>query len=243
MIALVLLCTAGCLKNDLDVQVRFDKNPGVKADDPVIFEGNKVGIIRKVTYTKNGDYLMHVLIESEFKNAATVDSGFYINRDANHPDKFNLVIEQKKPGGSVLEDGALVQGSQQRSFLDRFISDLTTDLQSALEKLQREIEKNTPLVESGIETTINSISTQLQNFKEEVSQLPERTEVKQLGNSLNQLHKDMLSTEKRIRLQIQTDIIPEIEKELEDLKKRLHQKGREQEITPLDSELEKIKKV
>lgn len=243
-ILLLMASAAGCiLKNDLDFQLRFEKNPGLKASDPVIFEGNKVGYIRKVTYTEKGDYLMQVRVDSEFKNAATVDSSFYIERTTDQPDNYMLNIEQEKPGGQIIEEGALVQGSLKKSLLNRFIKDLATDLHLRLENLKKEFEKNSTKMQSGMERTINNISAQLQRFKTEVSNLPEREEVKQLGNALSQLHEDMVTTEKSLRAKIQTEIIPEIEKELEDLKQRLESSGREEEVEPLEDELKKIKRI
>lgn len=244
LILFFVLFAAGCiLKNNLDFQLRFEKNPGLKADDPVIFEGNQIGTVGKVTYTEKGDYLMQVRVDSEFKNAATVDSRFYIEKTPDHTDKFFLMIEQEKPGGKIIEEGALVQGSLRKSFLNRFISDLTTDLQSRLGDLRKEFEKNSTKMQSGIENTINSLSAQFQELKKEVGKAPEREEVRQLRNSLNQLYADMLANEKSIRTKLQQEIIPQIEKELEELKERLQSSGREEEIAPLESELEKIKKV
>lgn len=240
---LVLLGLSGCFFNDLGFQVRFNKNPGLAAGDPVIFDGNTVGTVKKITYTENGDYLMDVSVQSEFKNAATVDSVFYIAAAPDNPEKRVLMIEQEKPGGTVLKERALVTGADQRGFLDRFLSDLTTGLQTSLERLKKEIEKNSGQMESGIENTINSISNQLGKFNQEVKQLPEREEVKQLGKSLNQLRSDMMETEASIRNKIQTEIIPEIEKELESLKKRMAPSGREKEVAPLENEVQKIKNV
>ncbi len=243
MILLVLLMTGGCFKNDLEFQVRFEQNPGLAAKDSVIFQGNAIGVVEKVTYTKKGDYLIDVSVNSEFKNAATVDSKFYIAKDSKNPQKSNLVIEQTKPGGAVLDKGIVIQGSEQRSFLDKFISDFTTDLKTAIQHIKQEIDKNSDQVHTGIANTIKSISNYFEKFKSDISKIPEREDVKNLGRKLEQLHKEMVETEVSVRTKIQTEIIPQIEKELESLKNQLAPSGREEEVAPLEQELKEIKQV
>ena len=243
IISLVLLFSGGCMENDLNLKIRFNQNPGLTADDTVFFKNRKVGVVKKTTKTNEGHYLTDILVESEFKNSATVDSKFYTVKNPKNPDKRNLVIEQIQPKGTLLEDGAIVKGIDQRSFMENLISELTIDLKGSIDNIKREYEKNSAYIESGIEKSIGSISAQLGKFKEEINQVPERKKVKELEKSLKQLYRDMLRTEKSIRTKIQTEIIPKVEKELQDLKKRLTPSGRTEEVTPIESDLEKIKRI
>jgi uncharacterized phage infection (PIP) family protein YhgE len=182
-------------------------------------------------------------VESECKNSATVDSQFYSVKNSNSSDKHNLVIEQTTPGGAFLEDGTIVKGVDKRSFMEYLINDLTTDLKESIKEIKKEYKKNSAYLESGIEESINSISEKFGKFKKEVSQVPERKEIKELEKSLKQLYNYMLRTEKSIRTNIQTKILPKIEKEVQRLKKRLAPSGRTEEVTPLESDLEKIKRI
>jgi vacuolar-type H+-ATPase subunit H len=243
IIALVLLAVVGCAKSDLHLQIRFNQNPGLKADDPVVFQGNQAGVVKKVSYTEQGDYLIEIRVASEFKNAATTDSSFTIINDPKDADKFNLVIEQIKPGGKVLEDNSVVLGVDQRSFMDSFIHDLNNDLEETITKLKKEFEKKSVHLKSGIENTIDSLAAQLEQYKKEIRQVPERKDVKKLEKSLRNLYDEMLTTQKSIRTKIQTEIIPKVEKEIEDLKKKLAPSGRDSEVAPIESDLEKIKKI
>ena len=243
IIALVLFTVEGCMQSDLHLQIRFNQNPGLKADDPVVFQGNQAGVVKKVTYTEQGNYLMEIRVASEFKNAATIDSSFTIINDPKDPDKFNLVIEQIKPGGEVLEDNMVVQGVDQRSFMDSFMSDLNNDLEDTITKLKKEFAKKSVHLKSGIENTIDSLAAQLEQYKKEIRQVPERKEVKDLEKSLRKLYDEMLTTQKSVRTKIQTEIIPKVEKEIEDLKKKLAPSGRDSEVAPIESDLEKIKKI
>lgn len=243
IIALVLFAAGGCMQSDLHLQIRFNQNPGLKADDPVIFQGNQAGVVKKVTYTEQGDYLMEIQVAPEFKNAATTDSNFNITKDPNDPDRFNLIIEQIKPGGKVLEDNSVVQGVDQRSFMDSFIRDLNNDLEDTITKLKKEFEKKSVHLKSGIENSIDDLSAQLEKYKKEIRQVPERKEIKALEKSLKQLYNEMLTTQKSIRTKIQTEIIPKVEKEIGDLKKKLAPSGRDSEVAPIESDLEKIKEI
>jgi paraquat-inducible protein B len=231
------------MENDLNLQVCFNQNPGLTADDPVFFKGRKVGAVKKITYTNEGNYLTDILVEAECKNSATVDSQFYSAKNPNSPDKYNMVIEQTTPGGALLEDGTIVKGVDKRSFMEYLINDLTTNLKESLKEIKREYKKNSTYLESGIEESINSISAKFGKFKEKISQVPKRKEVKELEKSLQQLYDNMLRTEKSIRINIQTKILPKIEKEVQHLKKRLAPSGRTEEVTPLESDLEKIKTI
>jgi paraquat-inducible protein B len=242
-IALVLFAAEGCLQSDLHLQIRFNQNPGLKADDPVIFQGNQAGVVKKVTYTEQGDYLMDILVGSDYKKAATTDSNFIISKDPKQTDKFNLVIEQVKPGGKVLEDNTVVRGVDQRSFMDRFIGDLNDDLKETITKLKKEYEKKSVHIESGIENSIDNLAARLEQYKQKIRRVPERKEVKDLEKSLKRLYDEMLTAQKSIRTKIQTEIIPKVEKEIADLKKKLTPSGRESEVAPIESDLEKIKKI
>lgn len=243
IIASTVLILTGCLQEDLDLQIRFNENPGLSADDPVVFEGNRIGFVRKVSYTQTGDYLIFITVESEFKNAATVDSEFHIVPDPKIPEKMNLRVEQATPGGNVLEDGAVVQGADRRSFLDRFIGDISTNLQAKLDKLKKEFNKESEQIESGVESTLNNISIHLEKLNRQISDLPNRETVKALAAMLSQLRNELIASEKAIRTKIQTELIPQIEQEIDHLKRRLAPLDRDEDIEILETELEKIKKI
>lgn len=241
--ALIISFLFGCVEDDLDLQLRFDENPGLVMEDPVLFEGSQIGLVKKIVYTETGDYLIDILVESNFKNAATVDSHFRIVENPKNKDKLAILIEQTKPGGKLLEDGARLDGMKQQTFLDRFIDDFSTSLQKKLDALKLEFGDRSEQIESGVESTINHISTQLEALNDKLHQLPQRQEIKELGQSLNRLHQQMMTTEKSIRTKIQTEIIPQIEAEVNRLKERLTPLERDEEVEVLETELEKIKQV
>ncbi|MGD9212118.1 MAG: hypothetical protein PVI90_15155 [Desulfobacteraceae bacterium] len=242
-IALILLILVGCKKGDLDLQISFKNNHGLTSDAPVLFGGNQVGIVREVIYTKEGDYRVHISVNSNYENAATVDSKFYIVKHPKDTEKMIVLIEQTKPGGTILEEDTLVEGAGQRSFLDRFITDLSTNLQTKFEKLKKDLNKSSQKIGSDIESTMNSLSIQLGKLNQELTRLPEKDEVKMLGDSLEKLRDEMMAAEKSLRLKIQTEIIPQIEQDVDTLKKRLAPSGRDEEVEILEVELEKIKKI
>ena len=93
MLILPLVLPA-CEKNGLDFKIRFDQVQGLKKGDSVIFEQNHIGLVDRVVYTGQGNFLVDVNISANFTPTATEHSRFFII--SNPMQKNSKAIEIKK---------------------------------------------------------------------------------------------------------------------------------------------------
>jgi len=101
----------GCSERDLTFQIQYEKLHGLKTGSLIYFQGNKIGQVQKTSYRSQGDYLVDVRLKFDFKNAATINSKFYISDDPVIAKSKAIVVEQQQAGGAVIEKGAIVHGS------------------------------------------------------------------------------------------------------------------------------------
>ncbi|MGD8880913.1 MAG: hypothetical protein PVI82_03415 [Desulfobacterales bacterium] len=204
-----------CEETGLNLKIRFDQIQGLQSDNRVIFESNHVGRVTRVFYAKEGHYLVDLIIEEDFANAATEDSRFYIIDDPQAAEKKAVEILQIRKGGTPLADGSMVEGATRPAAVD----------QKMLENFDKQTGK---------------LGEKLQQFFENLKKLPESDEVKQLQKDLEELGREMEKAGKAVRDKMQTEVMPLIKEELERLKKRLENFGREKEVEPLEEQLEKL---
>ncbi|MCP4119771.1 MAG: MCE family protein [Desulfobacteraceae bacterium] len=110
---LVLVSTilfAGC--NTLDFTVNFKDINSLKADDPVLVDQTPVGRVTTITPPGNGSYAVSVAIDKEFKAFMTEHSVFRLASSPETPDRTVIRVTQAAPGGTPLQKGAIVQGSE-----------------------------------------------------------------------------------------------------------------------------------
>ena len=204
-----------CEETGLNLKIRFGQIQGLHADNRVIFESNHVGQVTRVFYSKEGHYLVDLIIKEDFANAATEASRFYIVNDPQAAGKKAVEILQLRKGGTPLADGSMVEGSTRPS--------------AAYQKMLEDFDKQA-----------GKLGKQLQQFFEDLRKLPESDGVKQLQKDLEELGREMKKAGKATRDKIQNEVVPMIKEELERLKKRLENFGREKEVEPLEKQLEKL---
>lgn len=245
---LTLLLLWGCLESALTFQVRYAEVSGLKQNDPVYFEQNQVGNVQKVSYTKQGDYLVDLSIAPEFKNAATVDSKFFIGNDQMTKQQSKAVfIEQERPGGALLEKGAIVQGAVKGGFLAEMMSGFRRnadaagdEMNQAMQQLKESLNEASQQLDAELEGTLDDLSRQFHAFGEEMKKVPDSEEVKQLEDSIKQFADEFNRAQKDVRDHIQNEVLPQLRKELDQLRERLHEQGREEEIEEIDKQVEQM---
>ena len=213
IIALFLLFA--CEETGLNLKIRFDDIQGLQAENRVLFESNHIGQVTRVFYAKEGHYVVDLIIQEDFANAATETSRFYIVNDPLSADRKAIEIMLLRTGGTPLADGSMVEGSTRSA--------------AVYQKMLQDFDKQA-----------GEIGRQLQKFFEDLKKLPESDEVKQLQRDLEELGREMEAAGKATRDKIQNEVVPMMKEELERLKKRLENFGREKEIEPLEKQLEKL---
>jgi gas vesicle protein len=208
----------GCEAENLNLFIRFDHIDGLKSDDGLIFETNRIGKVGEVTYTKKGDYLVELMIYKAYTNAATEHARFYIISDPQNNGRSAVEMIQILKGGRLLQNNTVLEGSDKSSVI--------------IERLGKDLEKG-----------MKSFRKEFNEFAEELKKIPDSEAFKKLEDELANLYEKMKQSGKDVREMIQKEILPRLEQELENLKKRFHEKGKEDELKPLEIKMEEIKKI
>ena len=218
MIVIVSMIGLGCEAQNLNLFIRFDHIDGLKSNDSVIFETNRIGKVDEVTYTKKGDYLVELMIHKAYTNAITEHVRFFIVSDPQDNGRSAVEMIQILKGGKPLQNNTVLEGSNKSSAI--------------IERLEKDLEKG-----------MESFRKQFNEFAEELKEIPDSEAFKKLENELENLYDKMKRSGKDVRDMIQKEMLPRLEQELENLRKRLHEKGREDELKPLEIKMEEIRKI
>jgi len=218
ILMIVSMIGLGCEAENLNLFIRFDHIDGLKSNDGVIFETNRIGRVDNVTYTKEGDYLVEVMIYKAYTNAATEHARFFIVSDPQNSEQSVVEMIQILKGGKPLQNNSVLEGSIKSSAI---IERLGKDLKKRMESFRKEFNE----------------------FSEELKKIPDSEAYKRLEDELADFYDQMKQSGKEVRETIQKEILPRLEKELENLKKRFHEKGREDELKPLEIKMEEIKNI
>ncbi len=243
----LLLLVWGCAEKPLTFQVRFSAVSGLKQHDLVYFDRNEIGQVKNVVYTKQGDYLVEVEITPEFKNTATENSRFYIEHSPTNQGDMALIVEQESPGGVVLKNGTVVQGSARNGYLAGILSDFQKkaeaaqiELNKTLEELKKSLDTNSDKLDKQLQATLDDLSVQFNSFAENLGKIPDSQEVKQLEESFKQFTDEFQKAHQNVQDYLRNEIIPKIRLELEQLRQQLKKEGREQELKKIDKQVEQI---
>jgi gas vesicle protein len=218
ILMIVSIIGLGCEADNLNLFIRFDHVDGLKLNDSVIFETNRIGKVNEVTYTKDGTYRVELRIDKAFKNAATENARFFIGSDSQNKGHKSVKMIQTREGGKPLQNNAVIEGSRKSSAI--------------FERLEKDLENG-----------MDSFRKEFNGFAEELKKIPDSEAFKALEEELADLYDEMKRSGKEVREKIQKEILPRLEQELENLKKRLQEKGQENELKPLEIKMEEIRKI
>jgi len=234
----------------LNFNIRFDEIEGLKAGDGIFFKGNTVGEVDSVIYTEEGDFLVRVAIQSDFADAATRDSHFYITDDPQIDGKKAIEIIQENAGGEVLRDGETVTGSKKPSIFNELLNRLQEEayryqgqFDNDVEKLKDSVRRDSQELERRMENTLDELSREFSQFAEDLEQVPDSLQLKELEETLDRLAEELKTSQQDIRDKIQNELIPEIQRRLNLLRNHLEQYNRQNEIDPLDRQLKEIREI
>jgi paraquat-inducible protein B len=218
ILMIVSIIGLGCEAENLNLFIRFDHIDGLKSNDSVIFETNRIGKVDEVTYTKKGDYLVELMIHKAYMNAVTEHVRFFIVSDPQNNGRSVVEMLQILKGGKPLQNNTVLEGSNKSSVI--------------IERLEKDLEKG-----------MESFRKEFNEFAEELKKIPDSEAFKKLEDELVNIYEKMKRSGKDVREMIQKEMLPRLEQELENLRKRLHEKGREDELKPLEIKMEEIRKI
>ncbi len=246
----LLLLFSGCTDSSLTLQVRYADVLGLQQEDPVYFKQNEIGKVEKITYTQQGDYLVAITIAPEFKNAATVDSKFFIDDDPRDRQSKAITILQERPGGGMLEKSTIIQGSVKAGFLDEMLSGIKrnatvveNEMRTAMQQLDKSLKERAQQLDNEMAAALGELTRQLQTFSQEMEKVPDSQEVKELEMSIKQFADEFNKAQQNVRDTIQHEVIPQLRRELDQLRQQLQKKGRDKEIEVIDRHVEEMSRV
>jgi len=195
---------SGCNGEDaLDLKIRFDEIRGLKQGDRVIYGQNDIGRVKKVSYSREGRFLVYVVIKRDFKNMITEYSRFFIVPDPREKDRMAIETTQIREGGRPLEDGATVEG---------------------VTKLSTFLDKNAAELEEGI----GKLKEQLEGFSKGLEEVLESEELKRLEKELGELVQEANRLGKTAREKLEKEVLPRLKREMEELKKKMEKPHQEE---------------
>ncbi len=218
ILLIVSIISLGCGAEDLNLFIRFHQIDGLKSNDAVIFETNRIGRVKEVTYTNQGNYLVELMIHKAYTNEVTEHVRFFIVSDPQNNGPRALEMIQIQKGGTPLQNHTVLEGSSKSSAI---IERLEKDLEKGVERFRKEFNE----------------------FSEELKKIPDSEAFKKLEDELGNLYEKMKQSGKEVREMMQKEILPRLEQELKNLRKRLREKGREDELKPLEIKMDEIRRI
>ena len=216
---LILSCLFfGCEEDAFRVSVRFDKIEGLVPGNRVVLDQSEIGEVAGVSYEAEGHFLAHLMIKSEFSNAVTEYSRFFIVTDPKDSGKKAVEMMHTQQGGTPLENGSTVAGSTRSSAL---LEETSAGLEGGLDDLKKEFD----------------------DFFDDLKKVPESEEFRELEEELGRLTEEMKRSGKAAQEKIKKEWLPKLQEELEKLRERLHEFGREEEVEPLETQMKEIREI
>lgn len=235
--SLISIFLFGCLERDLTFQIQYEKLEGLKTGSLIYFQGNKIGQVQKTSYRSQGDYLVDVKVKYDFKNAATVNSKFYISDDPVIAESKAIVVEQQQAGGAVIEKGAIVHGSVKEKPLQNVFTGIAQSIENAedslrsnYEKLQKSIIGTSQELSTQLEGALKDVSCQFDTLNKKVQDVPDSEAVRRLEQSVRQLADNLEKSTNDVHDKVKEQWVPALQEELDQLRERLKQSGREEEV-------------
>ena len=213
----VYVLAAACV-GSLQLTVLYDRTEGLKQNDPVLWNEQKIGKVQSVKQNGPDRASVQLQIRKDFSDKVTDESRFLIQADPRRRgDSFVRMVNLSEKG-NPLPTGTAVEGS---TYLSLQLERTAKGLEAWREQLERELER----------------------WEKELSQLPERESYKELEREmdywLNKLGQAGVDTREYFR----EEMLPRLEEALRELKKRLRQLGKEKEVETLEVKLDKLKSI
>ena len=213
----VYVLAAACV-GSLQLTVLYDRTEGLKQNDPVLWNEQKIGKVQSVKQNGPDRASVQLQIRKDFSDKVTDESRFLIQADPrSRGDSFVRMVNLSEKG-NPLPSGTAVEGS---TYLSLQLERTAKGLEAWREQLERELER----------------------WEKELSQLPERESYKELEREmdywLNKLGQAGVDTREYFR----EEMLPRLEEALRELKKRLRQLGKEKEVETLEVKLDKLKSI
>lgn len=197
IVGLTVMCLnlVGCGDRDLHLTLHFRDAGGLVAGAPVVFNNRTIGSVLTVEDAPQGGSLAGIAVARKFAAAATTDSRFYLNDMPGASGQKRIEIEQTTPGGRVLADGAVIEGSDRSAGLLPF-GEIFRQFSDGLRGMRE----------------------QVQQFQRDLRKLPDSDEGKRLQQEWRRLTEEIDKAQKQTDESVKNELLPKLEAEMERLR-------------------------
>lgn len=217
-VAMMMFGLAACRAEGLRIHVTYERLFGVAADDPVLFQQNRVGRVSAIQYLQDGTYQVTLTIDNGFANALTEFSSFHVVADPTRQGRKAIDIRLAHTGGKLLVDGATVVGvAPAKGLAGRLHEDL--------------------------EAGVDFILAQIHKIRQDLRTFSESEAYQVLKQAMEDLVDELHRAEEKSREKMKRHWLPELERRLDELRKHLRRQGKEEAMEPLEERLEQIRRI
>ena len=212
---LAFVLATACV-GSLQLTVLYDRIEGLKQNDPVLWQEQKIGKVKSVKQNRQGRSAVQLQIKGDFREKVTDESRFLIQPDLQNRGQSYVKMVNLAQKGNPLPRGTAVEGS--------------TYFSLQLEKTER-----------GLASWAEQLEQELKRWEEELSRLPESEWYKKLEREMDYWLNELSQAGVETREFFKEEVLPRLEESLRELRRRLRQLSQEQEIETLEVKLDKLK--
>ena len=206
--------TAACV-GGLQINVLYDRTDGLKQNDPVLWNQQKIGRVHSVKQNVQDRASVQLQIRKDFSDKVTDESRFVIQADPQRKGESFVKMVNLSEKGNPLPSGTAVEGS--------------TYFSLQVEKTQR-----------GFESWRDKLEGELERLEEGLGQLSLMESFKELEREMDYWLNKLGQAGAETREYFKKEVLPRLKEALGELKKRLRQLGKDKEVETLEVKLDKL---
>ena len=206
--------TAACV-GGLQINVLYDRTDGLKQNDPVLWNQQKIGRVHSVKQNVQDQASVQLQIRKDFSDKVTDESRFVIQADPQRKGESFVKMVNLSEKGNPLPSGTAVEGS--------------TYFSLQVEKTQR-----------GFESWRDKLEGELERLEEGLGQLSLMESFKELEREMDYWLNKLGQAGAETREYFKKEVLPRLKEALGELKKRLRQLGKDKEVETLEVKLDKL---
>lgn len=210
----VLLACVGSIQ----FTVFYDRNEGLKQEDPVLWNQQEIGKVHSVKQNPQGRLAVGLKIGRDFREKVTEESRFLIQADPQNYWQKHIEMVNLAEGGNPLSNGTEIEGS--------------TYLSLQLERGSR-----------GLAAWLPLLLQELERWQKELNQLPEEEWYRELERQLDYWLSEIGQAGVETRRYFKEEVLPRLEEAVRELEKRLKELGKKNEVEILNIKLEELKQL
>jgi hypothetical protein len=202
----------------LQLTVFYDGDEGLKQEDPVFWNQQKIGKVHSVRQIPQGRLAVGLKIVRDFREKVTDQSRFLVQADPQNYWQKRIEMINLAEGGDPLPNGAEVEGS--------------TYLSLQVERGSR-----------GFAAWSQLLRQELELWQKELDQLPVEEWYKELERQMDYWLSEMGQAGVATRRYFKEEVLPRLEEAVRELKRKLRELHKDKDVDILEIKLEELRRI